>query len=260
MVNKKKDPPSRTKQQKIPAKATLQNCQDLYEKAMLDAEEDRWPGFKKHLNKAIKEAELLFAEVQNAPSGGDDIEEVKEFLAQSCFEMGTYVLEEDEDDLEGTRSATQAKPLLERAIELFKSQPDVSQSFYRPTVVALSEAYSILHLHDQDIAMCEEFLARLTKQYNVWTPLQNEVLEALGQAYNKVGRLEDAERVYKEIVSLCKLNFGDDNERTAEAEEELLEFLEERDFAVCECKRTKEETAKLGSQLPQAKQLQKADH
>jgi tetratricopeptide (TPR) repeat protein len=263
MVNKKKKaPPVKTKPERAaqePQKPSLQACQDLYEKAMLDADENRWSGFKLHMIKANKAAESLLIDLQNDQSGEEEIVELKDFLAQCCFEIGTYLLEEDEDDGEGTKSATSAKPYLERAIGLYKSQPDAGQTLYRPTVIALSEAYATLHLHDQDIQLCEEFLAKLTNQYNMWTPLQNDVLVALGLAYNMVGRLQDAERAYKEIVALCKLNFGDNDERTSEAEGDLELFAEEKEFAVCECMVTKEQLEERRSRLLAKKQPQKTD-
>jgi tetratricopeptide (TPR) repeat protein len=250
MVDKKKKGSSiKSKSVATQTKSRLEACQDLYEKAMLDAEEDRWSGFKDNLNQTIEDTESLLTDLQRGAETEGDIDETREFLAQSCFEIGTFLLEEDENDLEGTVCATKAKPYLERALELYKCQADVAQSFCRPTVIALSDAYAILHLHEEDIILCLDIVARLKKQYTIWTPLQTDILVALAQAYNSVGRLNDAENVYKEIVALCKLNFGEHHEHTTDAEAELEQFDEEKGFGVCDCKLTKEQVEERNSRL-----------
>jgi tetratricopeptide (TPR) repeat protein len=246
MVNKKKKMP-------LP-KRNLQACQDLYEKAMLEVEADRPEGFKRHMGQAILDGEKLLSQNKSGVKGEDSLDDINEFVAQCCYELGTYLLEEegygegenaeDDDDLV-EKCAARAKPHLERSVELYRGQNDVSQSFCRPAVIALSTAYAVLHEHDKDIDLCEEFVARLTKQYNQWTPLQNDLLLALAGAFNLVGKMDDAEKIYKQIVSICKTNFGDDGDQTAEAEQELLDFLNDREFGLCACKMTPEQLAAL---------------
>jgi hypothetical protein len=251
MVNKKKKMPVQ--------KRNLEACQDVYEQAMLEVEADRPEGFKRHMGKAIVDAEALLAETKGGHPGEETEEELAEFVAQCCFELGTYVLEDDHDDADGTKCAKRAKPYLERSVDLYRGQADSSKSFCRPAVIALSTAYAMMHEHDEDIKLCEEFVSRLTKQYNQWTPMQNDVLMALAGAFNNVGRMEDAERIYREIVSICKTNYGEENERTVEAQAELDEFLQEKDFGVCECKLTKGQIAALNARMLNDKELQESD-
>jgi tetratricopeptide (TPR) repeat protein len=274
MVNKKKTlPPAETTRSAKSAKLTLESCQDLREKAMISVDEGHWPGFKSNLIQAIKDAEGLISDSKNGQPGEDSIEDLNEFVASSCFEIGTFLLEEDDEkeeeeeeekeeklDEDDTICAKQAMPYLERAIELFKAQSDVSQSFYRTTVVALSEAYDALHMHDNDIQLCSEYLERLTAQYNTSTPLQNEILVALAIALNSVGRMDEAERAYKQIVDVCKINFGDDHEQTEEAEADLLEFLEEKDFGVCHCQLTEQQIEELRQRADELDRLQGIEH
>jgi tetratricopeptide (TPR) repeat protein len=255
MVDKKKRVPAAKASKASSAnnqagKLSLQSCQDMYEKAMIDAENGRDKGFKRHMSQAITDGEKLLDLSKSGRQLDDTTDDITEFVAESCFELGTYVQENpDKDDPEGARCAALARPYLERAVELYRGHGDVSQSFCRPAVVALSAAYSELHQHEEDIHLCQEFVGRLTKQYNQWTPLQNDLLRSLAVAYNNLGRLDDAERTYKEIVSICKTNYGDQDERTAEAEAELLEYLEDKDYSLCECQMTPEQIEAVQKRL-----------
>jgi hypothetical protein len=242
--------PKKTASAAPTGKLDLQACQDLYELAMVAIDDGEDEGFKRHMTAAINAGEKLLKESKTGQAGSDTTDDITEFVAESCYELGTFLQEKPADnDPEGANCAPAARPYLERAVDLYRGQADASQSFCRPAVVALSAVYAEQHLHSEDIQLCLEFIGRLTKHYNEWTPLQNDVLRALAVAYNNVNRLHDTEETYKKIVTICKTNYGDENEHTTEAEAELLEYLEDREFGLCECQMTPEQIAEMQKRL-----------
>ena len=230
-------------------------CKTLFETAMICLEEDRPKIFKKKMIEAIKDAEILLASLETKISqnngasnntenhadtaGSDELEEIKDFITTSCAEIGSFLLDEDvgdnDNDPDGTAPANRARPYLERALQLFRSQDDVCKSYFKQTVLDLSSIYATLHLHDEDINLCRDYLDRLTKKYNEWTPLQIEALASLALAYNNTRRLAEAEALYKQIVLLSKTNFGKDSEKSKEAEEDLMLFRQEKQALICPC-------------------------
>ena len=216
----------------------IEECRDLYEKAMLCSEEDDWPGFESKMFSALVETIRLFDKQNKAKANKEDRAESQEFVGDCCYELGKFYLEADETyQLSGPsqESARKAKPHLSRALKFGESEDKVTAAYFKPALLALSEVYATLHEHQLDIELCERNIAKMTERYNALTPLQNDLLVALAQAYCRVNRLDEAEATYGKIVSICKQNFGADSEQTKEAEEDLAEFSADKTALICKC-------------------------
>jgi len=205
---------------------------------MLCGEEDDWPGFESKMFSAMVETIRLFDKQNKSQANKEDRAESQEFVGDCCYELGKFYLEADETyQLSGPseESARKARPHLSRALKFGESEDKVTAAYFKPALLALSEVYATLHEHQLDIELCERNITKMTERYNKLTPLQNDLLVALAQAYNRVNRLYEAEDAYEKIVAICKQNFGDDSEQTKEAEEDLAEFKTDKTALVCKC-------------------------
>lgn len=211
---------------------SLEQCQDLFEKAMIADEEGRAAEFEKHMTKAAAGGAALLKQQTKAKAETCDLEETKEFLGQCYFELGTFYMEQSDnsEDEVSVRNIEQARQYFSRALE-----SDISAAFYKSALLSLSELHAARHEHEQDIELCLDYVRKLTEKYNPLTPLQNDVLDALAQAYGSLNRQAEAEEIYKRIVSICRENFGAECERTKEAEEDLQEFMQNKEALVCSC-------------------------
>ena len=232
MPRKKRVPPPENKVLDIEA------CRDLYEAAMLCGEEDDWPGFESKMFSAMVETIRLFDQQNKSKASDDDRAESQEFVGDCCYELGKFYLEADETyQLSGPSeaSARKARPHLARALKFGESADKVTSAYFKPALLALSEVYATLHEHQLDIELCERNIAKMTERYNALTPLQNDLLVALAQAYNRVNRLDEAEEAYAKIVSICNDNFGAEAEISREAKLQLDEFLTDPKTMICSC-------------------------
>jgi|GEM_PF-5166221 len=217
---------------------SLEECRDTYEKAMLCGEEDDWSGFESNMTIALVETTRLLDNQKKAAADKADIAESREFLGDCCYELGSFYLEQDETyQAEGPSqaSARKAAPHLRLALKFGEDEDKVTAAYYKPAVIALSESYTTLHQHDLDIELCRGTIAKMVARYNADTPLQNDILVALAQAFNRLNRLSEAEETYRRIVTICKENFGADSEQTRESEEDLQEYLESKVAKICDC-------------------------
>jgi len=181
--------------------------------------------FLELMNKALQEGERILSDPEEADKYGRS--SIDDMIAGPLADLGNYYL--------CLNKYEKARGFLERALELRLKDNVIDFECFIELVEDISETYEGLHLHRQDIETCTRIIDYLERRHGPGAAQSIPVLRQRAMAYESLALFDSAESDYRQMVSIAEKVFGTHSSEHEEALDELDEFHEEKQWAVCDC-------------------------